>query len=178
MTQPDAPQNAADDAPARIAAGYETSGPALTLGSVVHDGRPHPERLVRLPLAIVDRYGLVAGATVTGKTKTLQLMAEQLSAAGVPVVVADMKGDLSGLAQAGESSDRVVQRVAATGDAWTPTGSSPRSSAPRPSGPSRVRRRHPWVGRSPAACSVPVGAAGDRRQVRTTRRCVARVIAT
>ncbi len=123
MTQPDlTPSATADDAPARIAAGYETSGPALTLGSVVHDGRPHPDRVVRLPLAMVNRHGLIAGATGTGKTKTLQLISEQLSAAGVPVVVADMKGDLSGLAQPGEKSDRVVQRVGATGDDWTPTG--------------------------------------------------------
>ncbi len=124
MTPPDAPESAtaADDAPARIAAGYESPGPALALGSVVHDGRPHPSAQVRLPLSMVNRHGLIAGATGTGKTKTLQLMAEQLSAAGVPVVVADMKGDLSGLAHPGASSDRVAQRVSATADTWTPTG--------------------------------------------------------
>jgi len=124
VTTPDVPEDPAaeDDVAARIAAGFATSGPALVLGSVVHDGRPHPDRLVRVPLAMLNRHGLIAGATGTGKTKTLQLMAEQLSAAGVPVVVADMKGDLSGLAQPGETGDRVVQRVAATGDDWTPTG--------------------------------------------------------
>ncbi len=124
MTPPDAPESAtaADDAPARIAAGYETSGPALVLGSVVHDGRPYPDHLVRLPLAMVNRHGLITGATGTGKTKTLQLMSEQLAGAGVPVVVADMKGDLSGLVRPGASGDRIVQRVAATGDDWAPTG--------------------------------------------------------
>jgi DNA helicase HerA-like ATPase len=116
------PDPAPDDVAGRIAAGYESAGPALALGSVVHDGRPHPVAQVRLPLAMLNRHGLIAGATGTGKTKTLQLMAEQLSAAGVPVVVADMKGDLSGLAHPGESSERVTQRVEATADDWTPTG--------------------------------------------------------
>ncbi|TWH73633.1 hypothetical protein JD78_02157 [Modestobacter roseus] len=112
----------ADDAAARIAAGYATAGPALVLGSVVHDGRPHPDAQVQLPLAMLNRHGLIAGATGTGKTKTLQLMAEQLSAAGVPVVVADIKGDLSGLAAPGAGGDRVVTRAADTADTWTPTG--------------------------------------------------------
>ncbi|WP_228395432.1 helicase HerA-like domain-containing protein [Modestobacter roseus] len=111
-----------DDVAARIAAGYETAGPALVLGSVVTDGRPHPDAPVRVPLAMLNRHGLIAGATGTGKTKTLQLMAEQLSAAGVPVVVADIKGDLSGLAHPGEAGDRIGQRAASTADAWAPTG--------------------------------------------------------
>ena len=88
-------------AAARIAAGYATDGPALELGSVVLGGGPHPEAQVRVPLAMLNRHGLIAGATGTGKTKTLQLIAEQLSAAGVPVVLADIKGDLAGLAAAG-----------------------------------------------------------------------------
>jgi DNA helicase HerA-like ATPase len=71
---------------------------------------------------MINRHGLIAGATGTGKTKTLQLMAEQLSAAGVPVVVADVKGDLSGLARPGAGGDRVAQRAASTSDTWTPTG--------------------------------------------------------
>lgn len=124
MTTPDVPQDSAagDDVAARIAAAFDTSGPALALGSVVHDGRPHPGSQVRVPLAMLNRHGLIAGATGTGKTKTLQLMAEQLSAAGVPVVVADIKGDLSGLAHPGEGGDRVTRRVADTADDWTPTG--------------------------------------------------------
>jgi DNA helicase HerA-like ATPase len=121
---PAAPDQASADerAAARIAAGYAVEGPALDLGVVVTGGRPHATAAVRLPLAMVNRHGLVAGATGTGKTKTLQLMAEQLSAAGVPVVLADMKGDLSGLAQPGAGGDRVTQRAAATADAWQPTG--------------------------------------------------------
>ncbi len=70
---------------------------------------------------MVNRHGLVAGATGTGKTKSLQVLAEQLSAAGVPCLMADVKGDLSGLSRAGESSDRTLQRAKDTGDDWTPT---------------------------------------------------------
>ena len=62
---------------------------------------------MRIPLATVNRHGLVAGATGTGKTKSLQVIAEQLSAAGVPVLMADVKGDLSGLSRPGEANDKV-----------------------------------------------------------------------
>ena len=64
----------------------------------------------------------MAGATGTGKTKTLQVIAEQLSAAGVPVLMADVKGDLSGLSKPGESSDRITARAKETGDDWEPSG--------------------------------------------------------
>jgi hypothetical protein len=107
-------------AAAEIAAGYASEGPAVELGSILIDGVVEPTAHVRLPLATMNRHGLVAGATGTGKTKTLQLIAEQLSAAGVPVVMADVKGDLSGLSQAGASSDRVTTRATETGDEWQP----------------------------------------------------------
>ncbi len=110
------------DTAARIAAGYATDAPALELGSVVHGGAPHPSARVRLPLAMLNRHGLIAGATGTGKTRTLQLLAEQLSAAGVPVVLADIKGDLSGLAEPGTANERITGRAAQTGDDWTGTG--------------------------------------------------------
>ncbi|WP_369140592.1 helicase HerA-like domain-containing protein [Modestobacter versicolor] len=116
-------QTAAPDAVAlEIAAGYATPGPALELGAVVHGGRSHPGAQVRVPLSMMNRHGLIAGATGTGKTKTLQLLAEQLSAQGVPVVLADVKGDLTGLARPGEDGDRVRARAADTADDWTPTG--------------------------------------------------------
>ena len=72
---------------------------------------------------MLNRHGLVAGAAGSGKTKTktLQLITEQLSAAGVPVFVAGIKGDLSGLAAAGEPGDRISRRAADTGDDWQPT---------------------------------------------------------
>ncbi|HEX6066963.1 MAG TPA: helicase HerA-like domain-containing protein, partial [Longimicrobiales bacterium] len=103
---------------ARAAFGY--AGPAITLGAVTHKGETHPEPLVRIPLAMLNRHGLIAGATGTGKTKTLQLIAEQLSGQGVPVFVSDIKGDLSGLGVAGANHDRIAQRATATGHAWNP----------------------------------------------------------
>ncbi|GLZ37840.1 helicase HerA-like domain-containing protein [Actinokineospora sp. NBRC 105648] len=104
-----------------IAGGYATEGRAVELGSVVVDGQVDPSARVRIPLAMMNRHGLVAGATGTGKTKTLQGLAEQLSAAGVPVVMADVKGDLSGLSHQGEQSDRTLARAKDTGDDWAPT---------------------------------------------------------
>ncbi|MGE0215406.1 helicase HerA-like domain-containing protein [Mycolicibacterium sp.] len=106
----------------QIAAGYRADGAALELGAVVVDGVCDPAARVRIPLATVNRHGLVAGATGTGKTKTLQVIAEQLSAAGVPVVMADVKGDLSGLSRPGEPGDKIAQRSTDTGDDWAPTG--------------------------------------------------------
>ncbi|MGO9286166.1 MAG: helicase HerA-like domain-containing protein, partial [Mycobacterium sp.] len=105
----------------RIASGYAVDGQALELGTVVVDGVADPSAQVRIPLATVNRHGLVAGATGTGKTKTLQLIAEQLSAAGVAVLMADMKGDLSGLARAGEGNDKTAARAKDTGDDWSAT---------------------------------------------------------
>jgi uncharacterized protein len=105
----------------QIAAGYAVQGQALELGAVVVDGSVDSTAQVRIPLATVNRHGLVAGATGTGKTKSLQVIAEQLSAAGVPVVMADIKGDLSGLSRPGEAGDKIVQRSKDTGDSWTPT---------------------------------------------------------
>jgi DNA helicase HerA-like ATPase len=99
--------------------GYAFEGPALELGALLVDGAARPEAAVRIPLAMVNRHGLVAGATGTGKTKTLQLMAEQLSAAGVPVLAADIKGDLSGLAEPGDATDRITSRATAVGQTWT-----------------------------------------------------------
>jgi DNA helicase HerA-like ATPase len=104
-----------------IAAGYATAGRAVELGSVVVAGQVDASAVIRLPLATLNRHGLVAGATGTGKTKTLQLVAEQLSAAGVPVLLADIKGDLSGLASAGEANEKVTARAADTGDSWEAT---------------------------------------------------------
>jgi DNA helicase HerA-like ATPase len=110
-----------ENAAAEIAAGYATEGAALELGAVVVDNAPDKSARVRIPFATLNRHGLVAGATGTGKTKTLQNLAEQCSAAGVPVLLADVKGDLSGLARPGEPSDRTTKRAQETGDDWAPT---------------------------------------------------------
>ncbi|HET8598767.1 MAG TPA: helicase HerA-like domain-containing protein [Segeticoccus sp.] len=104
-----------------IREGYAVQGPSLDLGAAVWDGTPDASVQVRLPLGVLSRHGLVAGATGTGKTKTLQVLAEQLSAQGVPVFLADIKGDLSGMASAGESSDKLTERAATVGQTWQGT---------------------------------------------------------
>ncbi len=106
----------------QIAGGYAVNGQALELGAVVVDGVVDPSAQIRIPLATINRHGLVAGATGTGKTKTLQLLAEQLSAAGVSVLMADVKGDLSGLSRPGEDNVKSAARAKDTGDNWAPTG--------------------------------------------------------
>ncbi|MBA3317068.1 MAG: DUF853 family protein [Gemmatimonadales bacterium] len=105
-----------------LAAGYGFTDPAITLGAALEGGTVHQEPKVKIPIAMMNRHGLVAGATGTGKTRTLQLLTEQLSAQGVPVFVADIKGDLSGLAVPGEASDRVSGRASDIGYQWTPGG--------------------------------------------------------
>ncbi|MFE2829160.1 helicase HerA-like domain-containing protein [Streptomyces sp. NPDC059271] len=105
-----------------IAAGYAFAGPALDLGALLWDGACLPDAQIRVPLPMLNRHGLVAGATGTGKTKTLQLIAEQLSAQGVPVFLADVKGDVSGISAPGEPGDKVRERAAEVHQEWTPGG--------------------------------------------------------
>ena len=105
-----------------LASGYGNDEPSLVLGAALEGSQVHREPKIRLPLSTTNRHGLVAGATGTGKTRTLQLLTEQLSEQGVPVFVADMKGDLSGLAMAGELSDRVSARAGDVGWDWKPKG--------------------------------------------------------
>ncbi|MFC8989692.1 helicase HerA-like domain-containing protein [Streptomyces sp. NPDC057115] len=106
----------------RIAAGYAFTGPALDLGALLWDGECHADAGIRVPLSMLNRHGLVAGATGTGKTKTLQLITEQLSAQGVPVFLADMKGDLSGICAPGEPGPRIEERARDVHQEWTETG--------------------------------------------------------
>ena len=115
---PDA--KAAADFPTRIAAAYATSGRAVGLGAAVLDGAVVPNTTIQIPASMCNRHGLIAGATGTGKTKTLQLMAEQLSAMGVPVFAADIKGDLSGLMTPGAADEKVTSRAQEVGVQWTP----------------------------------------------------------
>jgi len=105
-----------------LAAGHGGTDPAVVLGAALEGPTVHPEPKVRLALAMMNRHGLIAGATGTGKTRTLQLITEQLSARGVPVFAADIKGDLSGLAMPGEANDRILQRARETGWSWTAAG--------------------------------------------------------
>lgn len=77
---------------------------------------------MNLPLRMMNRHGLVTGATGSGKTRTLQLLAEQLSAAGVSVFMPDMKGDISGMAIEGIVNDKIEERAAALGIKYSPSG--------------------------------------------------------
>jgi DNA helicase HerA-like ATPase len=104
-----------------VAPGYEFEGAALELGGLMADAETLTGTRIRIPLAMVNRHGLIAGATGTGKTKTLQLLAEQLSAHGVPVFAADIKGDLSGLATPGEPGEKISARAASVGQEWQAT---------------------------------------------------------
>jgi DNA helicase HerA-like ATPase len=105
-----------------LAAGYGFTDPCVTLGAALEGATTHQEPKVRIPLATLNRHGLIAGATGTGKTKTLQLITEQLSAQGIPVFVADVKGDLSGLAMPGTANDKVSARATDIGWTWSPAG--------------------------------------------------------
>jgi uncharacterized protein len=106
------------DAIAAIRAGYAVEGSALEMGALVN-GDALPDVQVRIPLGMLNRHGLVAGATGTGKTRTLQVLAEQIAANGVPVFAADIKGDLSGLAVTGQPNDKLLARTAGIGQDWT-----------------------------------------------------------
>ncbi len=136
-TEPqDAPaveSEAASGYAARVRDGYAFAGPVLPVGTYLDyptEDEPHPAGTktsepipvpgvnVGIPLGLLNRHALVAGATGTGKTRTLQLLAEGLSTAGVPVFLSDVKGDLTGLAEAGAASDKLAARNAATGQAW------------------------------------------------------------
>jgi DNA helicase HerA-like ATPase len=99
-----------------MADGYALNQPALVLGRPMLDDEPTQAATVQAALSILNRHGLIAGATGTGKTKTLQLMAGQLSRAGVPTFVADIKGDVTGMAAAGDASNpRIQERMASLG---------------------------------------------------------------
>ena len=105
-----------------IAAAYATRGSAVELGTGMLAGALVPDAAVRLPLASMNRHGLIAGATGTGKTRTLQLIAEQLSAAGVAVFTADVKGDVSGMALPGSDDGPAKKRANELGLPFAPTG--------------------------------------------------------
>jgi DNA helicase HerA-like ATPase len=105
---------------AAIQKSYNTEKPTIHLGSAILNGEIVTDARVALPLRMMNRHGLVAGATGSGKTRTLQVLAEQLSAAGVPVFLSDIKGDLSGFARAGSSNNSIEERAAALGITFNP----------------------------------------------------------
>ncbi|QHC65989.1 DUF853 family protein [Rathayibacter sp. VKM Ac-2759] len=114
---PAAPGPLPEPAVDSVRAGYAFAGPDLELGALVN-GEARIDVPIRIPLGMLNRHGLVAGATGTGKTKTLQVLAEQLSAHGVPVFAADIKGDLSGLATPGTANDSLLARTRTIGQDW------------------------------------------------------------
>src|SRR5687768_7514027 len=99
---------------------YSFTDPAIDVGHVLREGSPTGDLPIRIPLRMMNRHGMIAGSTGTGKTRTLQLLAEGLSRAGVPVFLADVKGDLAGMSIPGEVNDRLTQRAAAVGRTHTP----------------------------------------------------------
>ena len=90
--------------------GYITKGDSLLLGAAMLDGEPIPEAHIKIPLKTLNRHGLIAGATGTGKTKTIQVISEQLSSFGIPVLMMDIKGDFSGIATPGEEKPFITER--------------------------------------------------------------------
>jgi hypothetical protein len=106
---------------ARIAEAYATKGDALRLGTGVHEDELAADAVVQVPLRMLNRHGLIAGATGTGKTRTLQLIAEQLSAAGVPTFLADVKSDVSGMAEPGGAEGAAADRMKDLGLPYEPT---------------------------------------------------------
>ena len=101
-----------------MTAGYALDEPAVTFGSPMRDGELLNEARVRAAVAMLNRHGLIAGATGTGKTKTLQLIAGQLSKLGVPVFISDIKGDVTGIAAPGDASNpKIQERITSLG--WT-----------------------------------------------------------
>jgi DNA helicase HerA-like ATPase len=92
--------------------GYVSKGESITLGGAILDGEALPNTFVKIPLKTLNRHGLIAGATGTGKTKTIQVLSEQLSSFGIPVLMMDIKGDFSGVAKEGEEKDFIKERHA------------------------------------------------------------------
>lgn len=106
----------------KIKASYQPKGAYIYLGAGILEGEVLAEAEVNLPLHMMNRHGLVAGATGTGKTRTLQLLAEQLSDAGVPVFMLDVKGDLSGLSQPGSINPKIEERATQLNKTFSPAG--------------------------------------------------------
>lgn len=94
----------------QITNGYSGSGDSIILGCGILDGQPVAEAQIKIPLKTMNRHGLIAGATGTGKTKTLQVLSEQLSQRRIPVLLMDVKGDLSGIAKPGEEKPFITER--------------------------------------------------------------------
>jgi DNA double-strand break repair helicase HerA and related ATPase len=105
-----------------IRQGYSAKGECIILGGAMLDGECQSDCLISVPIAMLNRHGLIAGATGTGKTKTLQSIAEGLSEKSIPVLLMDIKGDLSGLARPGISNPKIEERHREIGIPYSPKG--------------------------------------------------------
>lgn len=110
-----------DEFKAHLEKGYTFKGDSIILGTGIVDHEPIPQAQIKIPLKTLNRHGMIAGATGTGKTITLQVLAEQLSHHGIPSVMMDLKGDLSGLAQAGQMNPIIEKRIGLIGIDYEPT---------------------------------------------------------
>jgi DNA helicase HerA-like ATPase len=106
----------------QITEGYSCNGENIVLGCGMIDNEPVTGAVIKIPLKTLNRHGLIAGATGTGKTKTLQVLSEQLSDNGVPVLLMDVKGDLSGIARPGEEKTFITERHSKLGLPYVPKG--------------------------------------------------------
>lgn len=104
--------------------GYSTSGESITIGAALFENVPQKEIQIKIPLKTLNRHGLIAGATGTGKTVTLQIIAENMCNAGIPVLVMDLKGDLSGISKAGVANAKIEERHKAIGIEFQTKGTS------------------------------------------------------
>ena len=102
----------ASDFSKHINEGYASKGESITLGGAILNGEAVADTFVKVPLKTLNRHGLIAGATGTGKTKTIQVLSEQLSSFGIPVLMMDIKGDFSGIAKEGEEKTFITERHA------------------------------------------------------------------
>ncbi len=100
--------------------GYTFKGDSLMIGAAILNGEPVADAQIKIPLKSLNRHGLIAGATGTGKTKSLQVFAEQLSEKGIPTLLMDLKGDLSGLAKEGSNNKHIEWRHGAIGISYEP----------------------------------------------------------
>ncbi|HQF43229.1 MAG TPA: DUF853 family protein [Ignavibacteriaceae bacterium] len=100
--------------------GYSFKGDSLVLGTAIYEKEAQPNLLVKIPLSTINRHGLIAGATGTGKTKTVQVFAETLSEKSIPVLLMDIKGDLSGIAAEGTTNPKIEERHSKIGISFVP----------------------------------------------------------
>lgn len=105
-----------------IKSAYSFKGDNITLGGAIYEGECINNLPVNIPLKTLNRHGLISGATGTGKTKTLQIIAEQLSSKSIPVLLMDVKGDLSGLAKPGTTNTKIEDRHNKIGFPFLPVG--------------------------------------------------------